>query len=179
MIEILLLSNCFCRIKMLHLIFLLVKLFLFFSTFLKLKGHPQLNLWKVSTLKHSKQQDSDSCGVFCFMVSIFDLRKKSLSAFYIWKPMLTFVNHSSQAPDEKVLRTYPPGLGKITIVYFYLSTGIMTLKMIFVLNEMCLFWKYHRCKHINEKKMKKGAGIIFLRRIIILQYILSMDHLYT
>jgi hypothetical protein len=93
--------------------------------------------------------------------------------------MITFVNHSSQAPDEKVLRTYPPGLGKITIVYFYLSTGIMTLKMIFVLNEMCLFWKYHRCKHINEKKMKKGAGIIFLRRIIILQYILSMDHLYT
>jgi hypothetical protein len=42
--------------------------------------------------------------------------------------MLTFVNHSSQAPDEKVLRTYPPGLGKITIVYFYLSTDVLKNK---------------------------------------------------
>jgi hypothetical protein len=135
MFEILLLSNCFCRIKMLHLIFLLVKLFLFFSTFLKLKGHPQLNLWKVSTLKHSKQQDSDSCGVFCFMVSIFDLRKKSLSVFSIWKPILTFVNHSSQTPDEKVLRTYPPGLGKITtsiLLSFYWNHDIE--------NDFCLEW---------------------------------------
>lgn len=36
-------------------------------TFLKLKGDPQLNLWRVSTLKHPKQQDSDSCGVYCLM----------------------------------------------------------------------------------------------------------------
>jgi hypothetical protein len=137
MFEILLLSNCFCRIKMLHLIFLLVKLFLFFSTFLKLKGHPQLNLWKVSTLKHSKQQDSDSCGVFCLMVSIFDLRKKSLSVFSIWKPILTFVNHSSQAPDEKALRTYPPGLGKITtsiFLSFYWNHDIE--------NDFCLEWNF-------------------------------------
>ena len=69
---------------MLHLIFLLNKLFLFFSTFLKLKCDPQLNLWKVSSLKLSKQQDSDSCGVFCLMVSIFCLRKKSLSVHCIF-----------------------------------------------------------------------------------------------
>lgn len=106
---------------MLHLILLLNKLFLFCSTFLKLKGDPQLNLWKVSTLKHSKQQDSDSCGVFCLMVSIFCLQKKFLSVFSIWKPILTFVthNHSSQAPDEKVLRTYPPCLGEITTSIFW------------------------------------------------------------
>ena len=108
---------------------------LFFSTFLKLKGDPQLNLWKVSTLKHSKQQDSDSCGVFCLMVSNFCLRKKSLNVFSIWKPILTFVTHSSQAPDEKVLRTYSPGLGKITngiFLSFYWNHDIE--------NDFCLEW---------------------------------------
>jgi hypothetical protein len=47
--------------------------------------------------------------------------------------MLTFVNHSSQAPDEKVLRTYPPGLGKITtsiLLSFYWNHDIE--------NDFCL-----------------------------------------
>jgi hypothetical protein len=106
---------------------------------------------KILTIKQKTPQESLSCCLECFKVETFH-------RFICGWPF----NFKNVLKNKNNL----PGLGKITIVYFYLSTGIMTLKMIFVLNEMCLFWKYHRCKHINEKKMKKGAGIIFLRRII-------------
>lgn len=42
----------------------------FFKAFLKLRGDPQGDLWTLSTLNHTKQQDSDSCGVYCLMVSM-------------------------------------------------------------------------------------------------------------
>lgn len=36
-------------------------------------------------------------------------------------------------------------------------------KWFFVLNEICLLWKYHRCKHINEKKIEKRSRYCFLK----------------
>ena len=50
------------------------------------------------------------------------------------EPILTFVTHSSQAPDKKkVLRTYPPDLWEITtsiFLYFYWNHDIE--------NDFCL-----------------------------------------
>jgi hypothetical protein len=76
-------------------------------------------------MKQKTPQESLSCCLECFKVETFHR--------FNCKPILTFVNHSSQTPDEKVLRTYPPGLGKITtsiLLSFYWNHDIE--------NDFCL-----------------------------------------
>ena len=74
------------------IIFLMFAAIFVFRNYLQLKGEGDktYNNWKVSSLPHTKQQDSTSCGVFCLMVSIvYKL------VWSIWKIRQPFVKRIS------------------------------------------------------------------------------------